>query len=155
MDPTKPLVVMGCTPIYGHLIPVRAIARLLIERGYEVTFVSSSHYRRIVEEVGCHYVAIEGYGDFCEEDFETKWPERKTLPPGPAQISFDVEQCFVRPLTSQHEALQKAIKMNMEKYPGRPIVQVCESVFQGAIPVSMGAGVKPTGTMGLGVIPSK
>lgn len=153
MDPTKPLVVIGCTPVYGHLMPVRGMAKLLVQRGYEVTFVSSSHYQKLVEEIGCHYVAIEGYGDFYEAELETRWPERNTLPAGPVQLAYDVEHAFVRVVPSQHEAMQKAIKMNMERYPGRPIVQLSETIFLGSLPAIMGAGVKPTATMGIGVIP--
>ncbi|KUJ16794.1 putative UDP-glucuronosyltransferase 2A3 [Mollisia scopiformis] len=153
MDPTKPLVIIGCTPVYGHLMPIRAMAKLLVQRGYEVTFVSCSHYQKLVEEVGCHYVAIEGYGDWYEAELNTRFAERNTLPPGPVQLSYDIEHCFVRPIPTQHEAMQKAIKMNMERHPGRPIVQLSESVFQGSLPVNLGAGIKPTATMGIGVIP--
>ncbi len=149
MDATKPLVVIGCTPVYGHLMPIRAMTKLLVQRGYEVTFVSSSHYQKLVEEVGCNYVAIEGYGDWYEAEFDTRFAERKTLPSGPVQLSYDLEHVFVRSIPTQHEALQKAIKMNMERYPGRPIIQVSEYVFQGALPVTKGAGVAPTATSNL------
>jgi UDP:flavonoid glycosyltransferase YjiC (YdhE family) len=44
--------------------------------------------------------------------------------------------------------------MLTEKYPGRPIVQVNEAVFQGALPITQEAqGIKPTATLGLGVVP--
>lgn len=37
---TKPHIVVCATPVYGHVMPMRAIAKALIQRGYEVTFVS-------------------------------------------------------------------------------------------------------------------
>lgn len=44
--------------------------------------------------------------------------------------------------------------MLTEKHPGRPILQVNEAVFQGALPITQGArGIKPTATLGLGVVP--
>ncbi|CZR62296.1 related to N-glycosyltransferase [Phialocephala subalpina] len=153
MAETKPLIVFGCTPVFGHLLPVRKIAKGLIQRGYEVTFVSCSHYQKLFEEVGCNYVAIEGYGDWYEAELKTRFAHRDTLPPGPVQLAWDVEYCFVRVIPTQHEAMQKAIKLNMERYPGRPIVQLSEGVFQGSLPVTLGAGIKPTATMGIGVIP--
>ncbi len=64
-------------------MPMRAIAKGLIAKGYEATFVSASKYQKIVEEVGCDYVALEGYPDFTEADLATGWPERYTYPPGP------------------------------------------------------------------------
>ncbi|TVY91930.1 UDP-glucosyltransferase A1 [Lachnellula willkommii] len=104
---TKPLVVIGCTPIQGHLMPTRVIAKELVERGYGVTI-----------------------------------------------LAHDIEHCFVRSIPSQHEAMQEAMKMLTEKHPGRPIVQVAEGMFEGGLPISRGApGIKPTGTLGIGVMP--
>lgn len=64
----KPLVLMSSTPVYGHLMPVRAIAKGLVAQGYEVTFVSASKYQKIMEESGCEYVALEGYADWTETE---------------------------------------------------------------------------------------
>ncbi len=154
MSDIKPLVLIGCTPIYGHLVPLRAIAKQLVDRGYEVTFVSASHYQKMFEEVGCTYVPFEGYADYWEGDIPIRWPVRATLPPGPVQMSYELEHWFYRAIPGQHEALQKAMKMLTERYPARPIVQLCEGFCQGGVPISLGApGLKPTGTLGIGVIP--
>jgi UDP:flavonoid glycosyltransferase YjiC (YdhE family) len=101
---------------------MRTIAKLLIASGYEVTFVSGSPYQKMMEEVGCTYVPLEGYGDWTEADIESRWPERKLLLPGPQQLSFDIEECFMKSIPSQFEASQKAMKMLREKSPGRKIV---------------------------------
>ncbi len=154
MAEIKPLVLMACTPIYGHLMPMRAISKQLIDRGYEVTFVSTSHYQKKFEEVGCTYVPFEGYADFWEGELPTRWPERSSFPPGPEQLSFDLENVFYRAIPGQHQALQRAMKMLRERYPARPIVQISESLCGGGMPISLGApGLKPTGIMGIGVIP--
>jgi hypothetical protein len=151
---TKPLIVMGSSPIYGHLMPIRAIAKGLVARGYEVTFVSASPYQKIMEEVGCDYVALEGYCNFTEADLDTLFAERYDYPPGPLQLAYDVEHCFMKTIPGQFEALQKALKRVQERHPGRPIVQVSEGLFQGSLPTTRGApGIKPTGVMGIGVIP--
>jgi UDP:flavonoid glycosyltransferase YjiC (YdhE family) len=55
---------MGCTPFYGHLMPIRVIAKDLVQRGYDVTFVTSSHYGKAIEDVGCTFVPITGVGTF-------------------------------------------------------------------------------------------
>ncbi|KAH8659169.1 hypothetical protein BGZ60DRAFT_382178 [Tricladium varicosporioides] len=150
----KPLVIIGCTPVYGHLAPVRAIAKDLIAKGFEITFVSSSHWKTTIEEIGADFVPIEGYGDWYEGDLATRWAERNLLPPGPVQLAYDLEECFIKSIPSQHEALQVAIKKLQTAHPGRPIIQVSEAVFWGALPIMSGAtGVKPTATLGLGVVP--
>ncbi|KAH6717260.1 putative UDP-glucuronosyltransferase 2A3 [Leptodontidium sp. MPI-SDFR-AT-0119] len=153
-DSTKPLLVIGSTPVYGHIMPLRSITKLLIARGYEVTFVSCSQFRPALEEVGCDYVPIEGYGDFYEGDFERLFPERFDIPQGPLQLAYDLEHIFMRVIPSQHAAMQKAMKKVSEANPGRPIVQITEGVFQGGLPIIKGApGFKPTATMSIGVIP--
>jgi len=91
-------------------MPIRVIAKYLVEQGYDVTFVCSNHYRKAVEDIGCTFVPINGYGDYYEGELETRWPERNSLPPGPIQLAYDIENCFVKAIPSQHEALQVALK---------------------------------------------
>jgi len=154
MASTKPLLVIGSTPVYGHIMPLRSIAKFLIARGYEVTFVSATHFRPALEEIGCDYVPLEGYGDFYEGDFERLFPERFELPQGPVQLAYDLEHVFMKVIPSQHAAMQKAIRKVSEANPGRPIVQITEGVFQGGVPITKGApGIKPTASIGIGVIP--
>jgi UDP:flavonoid glycosyltransferase YjiC (YdhE family) len=62
--PIKPLVLICATPVSGHIIPMRTIAKELVTRGYEVCFVTGSGYRQYVEEIGASFVPVEGYGDF-------------------------------------------------------------------------------------------
>lgn len=61
---------LACTPVYGHLMPIRVIAKDLVARGFEVTFVTGSPYKSIMEEIGCSFVPLEGYSDYTEKDFE-------------------------------------------------------------------------------------
>jgi UDP:flavonoid glycosyltransferase YjiC (YdhE family) len=151
---TKPLVLMCSTPIYGHLMPIRAIAKELIARGYEITFVTGSAYRKIIEEIGATFIPLSGYADFTEAEIETRWPVRKTLTPGPEQLTYDMEHVFVRAIPSQHEAQQAALKILNETNPGRPIVLVSEAVYLGSIPGMLGApGLRPTASLAIGVIP--
>lgn len=57
---------MCSTPVSGHIIPMLAIAKQLVARGYEVCFVSGSGYRQQVEVIGASFVSVEGYGDFYD-----------------------------------------------------------------------------------------
>lgn len=134
---------------------VRAIAKELVAQGYEVTFVSGSYYRKLLEDVGCTYVPLEGECDFAVEvDFDRILPNRDQYPNGPLRVAYDLETVFVAPIFGQHQTLQKALAMLMKAHPGRPVVQLCEGFFHGAIPISMGAsGIRPTATVGLGIIP--
>lgn len=64
--PLKPLVLMCSTPVSGHIIPMLAIARQLVDRKYDVCFVSGSGYRQQAEAAGASFVPVEGYGDFYD-----------------------------------------------------------------------------------------
>ncbi|KAK3315852.1 putative UDP-glucuronosyltransferase 2A3 [Apodospora peruviana] len=153
---TKPLIVLTCTPGKGHVNPISTLAKALILEGYQVTAVSSTHYQPTFEALGCSYVAIQGYGDYWDDDRETKWPERAALPPGPEQFSFTIEHSFVRVIPDQFAAVQKAIATLKERHPGRPVVVLNESAFLGSLPFMRGAargGMKPDGMIGIGINP--
>jgi UDP:flavonoid glycosyltransferase YjiC (YdhE family) len=70
MTVSKPLVLMCATPIYGHFAPVRAIAKELVARGYDVTFVTGSAYKESVEAIGAKLVPLEGRADFTEANLD-------------------------------------------------------------------------------------
>ncbi|CZT00493.1 hypothetical protein WAI453_009303 [Rhynchosporium graminicola] len=151
---TKPLLVIGATPVYGHIMPLRSISKALIARGYEITFVSASHFRPVLEELGCDYVSIKGYGDFYEEDFEKLFSERGKLVQGPSQLAYDIENIFIKAMPSQYAAMQNAMKKVTEANPGRPVVQITEGMFLGGIPIIRGApGIKPKATIAIGILP--
>lgn len=151
---TKPLVLICVTPIYGHVMPIRAIGKELINKGYEVTFVTGSHYKESLEAIGASLVPIEGYGDYTEGEIDSRWPVRKTLESGPIQLAFDLENCFINSIPSQYEAQQRALKLVDEQQPGRPVVLVTEGMFLGSIPGFLGArGLRPTASLSIGIIP--
>ncbi|KAH8597153.1 putative UDP-glucuronosyltransferase 2A3 [Bisporella sp. PMI_857] len=156
-SPMKPLILIGCTPIYGHFMPIRAIAKDLISRGYEVTFLASPPFKKYLDSIGASYAPIEGYAAFSEnfnDDIASKWPERNTLPPGPAQLLFDTEHCFIQTIPSQHESFQKALKKLKETHPGRPIININEGLFLGHIPTRYGApGYQADAVINIGILP--
>jgi UDP:flavonoid glycosyltransferase YjiC (YdhE family) len=116
--------------------------------------VTGSPYRSIIESMGASFVPISGYGDFTEEDIPKRWPIRETLPEGPIQLAFDMEEVFIRSMTSQHEAEQTALQMLNDKQPGRSIVVVAEGAFLGSLPINAGArGIRPAATLGIGIVP--
>jgi hypothetical protein len=82
-----------------------------------------------MEEIGIAFVPIEGYGDFTEGDIDSRWPIRNTLPSGPVQLVYDLENVFVKAIPSQHDALQKALQLLSDRRPGRPIVLITGTYF--------------------------
>jgi hypothetical protein len=143
---------MCCTPVYDHLFPVGAIVRHFIASGYDITFVSGTHYRKEFEEIGYTYVPLEGYAYWWEGELNDRWPGRAELA-GPEQIASDFESCFIKTIPGQYDALQRAMRLIRDKHPNRPVIQISEGLSSGLF-LSQGArGLRPTGTMGIGLIP--
>jgi UDP:flavonoid glycosyltransferase YjiC (YdhE family) len=155
MTVQKPLVLICSTPIYGHLMPVRAIGKELVARGYNVTFVTGSAYKEGIEAIGATLIPLEGYADFTEADIEAKGPlKRSDIPAGPEQVVYDMEYLFVKPIPEQYAAQQRAMKILSEKHPGRPIVVCNEGFYMGTVPGLIGApGIRPAGTLAIGIVP--
>lgn len=91
-DSPKPVIVFGCTPVTGHIIPVRAIVKNLVARGYDVCFVAASYYQKPFEEIGCDFIAVEGVGDWHLGDVESKFPEMLKYAPGAERVIWTMEQ---------------------------------------------------------------
>ncbi|KAL3418312.1 MGT family Glycosyltransferase [Phlyctema vagabunda] len=150
----KPVIVICVTPIYGHLMPICEIARALLSREYDVVFCTGSAYRYMIEDIGASFVPLEGYCDFTEEDFETRWPERNQIPPGLTQLVYDMEQVFVASMASQWESQQTALKQATDTYPGRQILLLTEGAFLGSLPTLLGApGIQPSASITIGIVP--
>jgi UDP:flavonoid glycosyltransferase YjiC (YdhE family) len=116
--------------------------------------VTGSAYRGIIEDMGASFVPLSGYGDYTEEDIPTRWPIRETLPAGPVQLAFDMEEIFIKSIPSQYEAEQVALKDLSQKHPGRPVIVLTEGAYLGSLPGASGArGLRPTTTIGIGIVP--
>ncbi|KAK3315856.1 MGT family glycosyltransferase [Apodospora peruviana] len=157
----KPIVLICSTPVSGHIIPMIAIAKQLIARGYEVCFVSGSGYRDQVEAVGASFVAVQGYGDFYDLtswDLDLDWPAGKPHLEGPACFNHDLIHIFCKSLPSQYDAIQRALKLltatNNDNQRQRPIILMTESLNFGALPLTLGApGLRPTAFIAIGLNP--
>ncbi|KAM0316507.1 hypothetical protein ACHAO8_003027 [Botrytis cinerea] len=154
-EKTKPLLLICSNPISGHFAPCKIIAKILIERGYEVTFLTGSKFGPGVEAIGATFIPLEGYSNFDDSPsgLAEKWPIRETLQV-PARTLFDFEHVFLNPIPSQFSSVQKALKLMTDKNPGRPIIMLQDIVFYGGLPLLAGApGIKPAAVITLGIAP--
>ncbi|KAM7221169.1 hypothetical protein V8F06_003344 [Rhypophila decipiens] len=152
---TKPNLILTCTPGKGHVHPISTIAKALIQAGYPLTVVSSSHYQPTFTSLGAQYVAIQGYGDYWDGDRDAKWPRHARLAPGsPEQFAYALEHSFFRVIPDQLRAVQTAISQLRTESPTSPIIVLNESAFVGALPLMRNCdGPKPDGMIGIGINP--
>ena len=101
-------IIIATVPIHGHVTPLLAVARHLVERGDRVRFLTGSRFARVVEMSGAEHVPLPADADFDDRrDWDAIFPERAVLK-GAKAIAFDIEHVFVRPGRPQHDAVMAA-----------------------------------------------
>lgn len=99
---------IACTPAHGHVMPLLQVARHLIERGDEVTFLTSSRYGERVASTGARFVALPAAADIDLDDADGAFPERVGLT-GAAALRFDMSNLFVKPGVAQLAAVRAVL----------------------------------------------
>src|SRR6266699_813660 len=71
--------------------------------------------------------------------FSSQGPAGQRHLEGPACFNHDLQHIFCKSLPSQHEAIQRALKMLSGGHPHRSIILMTESLNFGALPIALGA----------------
>ncbi|KAH7356946.1 putative UDP-glucuronosyltransferase 2A3 [Rhexocercosporidium sp. MPI-PUGE-AT-0058] len=154
MSESKPHILLCATPVYGHVMPIRAVAKQIIARGYNATFLTGSEYQESIECIGAKFVALKGDADFTKDKIAEMVKEFLEAVPAPTSDVI-VTKGFVNMVPSQHEGVQRAMKLILDGNPDARIVVVFEGSFRGTLPTKLGAmGIQPLGHIGLGVVPA-
>jgi MGT family glycosyltransferase len=94
-----------CTPAHGHVVPLLQIARHLLSRGHDVSFLTSSRYAERVQATGARFLPLPADADVDLDDADGAFPERRGLT-GAAALRFDMSNLFVRPGAAQLAAVR-------------------------------------------------
>ncbi|KAI9685358.1 MAG: hypothetical protein M1822_004489 [Bathelium mastoideum] len=137
LEPKDTHVIMACCPGYGHMRPLKAFAVALRKLGYPITFISSPALRATVESIGVEFIPWGGKAAFCQDDLESKYPERQKLAPGPELAAHDVETFFIGPIVDQHIAIQSLL--SRPNLRDKKAVIVSDAVVAGVLPPLLGA----------------
>jgi MGT family glycosyltransferase len=122
-------VLITSVPLMGHLNPLLAIGRNLIEEGHEVVGLSANVLRERIEGMGATFRPFAGKADVDLRDITAAFPELKTIPPGPEMSRFYTERIFIDPIPAQHEGLRQILR----DFPADVII--ADSLFLGALPM--------------------
>ena len=129
-------ILMASTPATGHLNPMLAIARILIEEGHAVTLLTGTRLRDRVERAGARFRPLPGKADFDPADVFTRAPELKTLPPGPQWHRLAFERLFADSIAPQFDGIQDSLLDSPAD------VIVADSMFFGVLPMLLGPRAK-------------
>ncbi|KAK0120129.1 hypothetical protein ONS95_011537 [Cadophora gregata] len=155
-SPTKPLLLFCSTPGHGHVMPVRAVAKTLVARGYEAIFTTNDEFKSMIEELGAKFVPLLGRANFSMSTINTLFPDddRHGPPAGPYRLARALKYIFGSTIPAQHESVQVILRGIEEREPGRQVIVIHESMFWGTLPILLGAeGLKPAGVISLGISP--
>lgn len=152
-----------CTPAHGHVMPLLQVARHLIERGDDVTFLTSSRYGERVASTGARFVALPAAADIDLDDADGAFPERVGLT-GAAALRFDMSNLFVRPGVAQLAAVRAVLaERRIDTVLAEPLflgAALLQQVPRHDRPSVIALGIFPLGVrsrdaapFGLGVMP--
>lgn len=99
-------VIVGASPFAGHVSPVLTVAADLVGRGHEVVVYTGSRFEERALAIGARFQVLPPEADLDDRKLDTLFPMRATLPPGPAQLSFDFENFFLGHLPAQVRGLR-------------------------------------------------
>jgi MGT family glycosyltransferase len=126
-------VLVISTPVTGHLNPLLAIARSLLENGHEVTIMTGYALRDRVEASGATYRAFPPHADIALSELREIALELAEIEPGPKWLHWGLKRYLVDRARGQHDGLQQAIR---EWVPD--IILGDEMVF-GVLPMLLGS----------------
>lgn len=122
MSTEKPHVIACSCGLSGHLRPVLGLCKGLLQRGFDVTVVSSSSARLKVEEAGAEFQPLSGVADF---DDSTVAEQARLLKSGESDRPvLDLGNEYVDAMPIQFEAIKKSLRPNS--------VVISEILFFGA-----------------------
>ncbi|WP_157981549.1 glycosyltransferase [Protaetiibacter intestinalis] len=87
-------------PFTGHVAPMAAIARQLVDRGHNVRFYTGSRFRARVEATGARLVPWREAPDFDENDLPATFP-RLVGKKGLQQLLVNMVDCFIQTAPAQ------------------------------------------------------
>ncbi|OBK95282.1 glycosyl transferase [Mycobacterium asiaticum] len=99
-------IIIGSFPAHGHVSPMLEIARMFVERGDSVRFITGARFADRVRAVGAVHIALPPEADL-DETVLKRFPERAKLK-GLKAAAFDIEHVFVRPAIYQYQAIRAA-----------------------------------------------
>lgn len=138
-------ILLAATPAAGHVNPVLAAARILVDHGHDVMFITATAFRARVEASGARFAPLPAGADLDLTDMDAIFPARKSLPPGVAQLAFDFKHLFIDTIPAQFAGIERVL----QGFPAELIM--CDTLFGGCLPYLLGARARRPAIAGLGV----
>ena len=124
------ILIAACPPI-GHVAPLLNVARGLVNRGDDVSFLTSARHAGKVRAAGATPHPLPVGADYDDSSLDADLPGRAETS-GIARINFDVKHLFVRPLPHQAAALEELLAEHHFD------AIITDALFLGILPMLLG-----------------
>ncbi|KFN18365.1 N-glycosyltransferase, partial [Aeromonas bestiarum] len=137
---------MAATATPGHVNPMLAAARLLVEEGHRVLMLCGALFEQRIRATGAEFVSFAPEMDFDYRVLERYFPERASLS-GTAQMALALRRFFAAPIPQHDHRLRALIAEE-----GVDLL-VVENGFYGVLPLLQQPHGRPVPILMLGVNP--
>lgn len=153
MTSSKAHLVVCSMPFVSHFTPMQTIARNLVVRGYQVTFITGECFRGQIEQFGAKLFVPFGW-ECMNDDWAQEILARRAPGAFIENSNANAIEFFIRPILAEFDAIQHVLASYVAEEPAKPVVILSESSFSGAIPLQLNApGLQPKGLISVGITP--
>jgi MGT family glycosyltransferase len=136
---------IAATSAPGHVLPLLAVTQHLVGRGHEAVVHTGSLFRQKAEATGARFVPFHPEIDIDYRELDERFPERRKIPPGPAQLCFGLKHVFADAIPHQSAGIRDIRR----EFPADVIV--IDTMFCGAFPLLLGPREQRVPIVALGI----
>jgi MGT family glycosyltransferase len=136
---------IAATSVPGHVFPLLAVSQHLVNRGHEVVVYTGSLFRERAEATGAQFVAFRPEIDIDYRQLDERFPERRKIASGPAQLCFGLKHIFADAIPHQSAGIRDIAR----EFPMDAII--VDTMFCGTFPLLLGPREKRVPIVALGI----
>jgi MGT family glycosyltransferase len=137
--------IIAATSVPGHVLPLLAVSQHLVSRGHEVVVHTGSVFRERAEATGARFVAFRPEIDIDYRQLDERFPERRKIPPGPAQLCFGLKHIFADAIPHQSAGIRDiGCEFAMDAI-------IVDTMFCGTFPLLLGPSEQRVPIVALGI----
>jgi MGT family glycosyltransferase len=136
---------IAATSVPGHVFPLLAVSQHLVSRGHEVVVYTGSLFRERAEATGAKFIAYRPEIDIDYRQLDERFPERRKIASGPAQLCFGLKHIFADAIPHQSAGIRDIRR----EFPVDAII--ADTMFCGTFPLLLGSPEKRVPVVALGI----
>src|ERR1700738_1052294 len=136
---------IAATAVPGHVLPLLPLSDTLMCRGHEVGVYTGSLFRERAEATGAQFVAFRPEIDIDYRQLDERFPERRKIASGPAQLCFGLKHIFADAIPHQSAGIRDIRR----EFPFDAIIG--DTMFCGTFPLLLGPPEKRAPIVTLGI----